>query len=253
MGLLPLGPARQAAEKIGLMPHLRRLRAAASPAAVKQGRRDDEHLMMLLAWALAADSNCVDVGASAGVVLEEFVRLAPQGRHVAFEPIPDAHAALVARFPGVEVHCAALADEPGSASFHHVRSRPAYSGLRERDYPGEVDVELITVDVHRLDDVLPEAYVPTLIKIDVEGGELGVLRGARRILGQHRPLLVFEHGKGAREHYGTSADDIFTLLVDELDMRLFDMDGGGPYDRLRFATESNGPRWNWLAAPATRT
>lgn len=245
--------AREAAAKAGVLPYWQRLRAATRPAAVRRGYRDDEHLMMLLSWTIAADANCVDVGASAGAILEQFVRLAPQGRHHAFEPIPSAHAALVERFPGVSVHRTALADKPGTASFHHVRSRPAYSGLRERDYPGEVDVELITVDVARLDDVLPQDYAPTIIKIDVEGGELGVLTGARETLLRHRPLVVFEHGRGAREHYGTSADDVYALLVDDVGMRLFDMDGGGPYSRIDFAAESNGPRWNWLAAPTSRS
>lgn len=241
--------AKEVAARTGLLPQWRRLQEARTPAAVLRGRRDDQHLMMLLAWTLSTDSNCIDVGVSKGEMLEQFVRLAPAGRHFAFEPIPEAHALLVPRFPGVSVHQLALADEAGTTTFHHVRSAPAYSGLRKRDYPADFDVQLIDVEVARLDDVLPADYVPHLIKIDVEGGELGVLRGGLRTLQEHRPCVVFEHGRGGREHYGTSADDIFDLLVDDVRLRLFDMDGNGPYSRSDFRTESDGPRWNWFATP----
>lgn len=248
--LLVRRAVKAVAARLGLLPHINHLRTARLPAAVQRNIKDDEHLGMLLAWLLTEDSNCVDVGASRGLMLQEFVRLAPLGRHVAFEPIPDAHAALAARFPGVDVRCAALADEPGTATFNHVRSHPAYSGLRRRDYPGVEDIEVITVQVARLDDVLPADLAPTLIKIDVEGGELGVLRGGLETLRRHRPVVVFEHGRGAREHYGTSADDIYALLVEDVGLRILDMDGNGPYTREEFAAESDGRRWNWVAVPA---
>lgn len=205
--------------------------------------------MMLLAWALPPDASCVDIGASRGDVLAEFVRLSPLGRHVAFEPIPAAHAALAQRFPGVDVRCTALADASGTANFQHVVSRPAYSGLRTRDYPGNEQVETIEVQVARLDDALPDGFAPTLIKVNVEGAELGVLRGGIDTLRRHRPIIVFEHGRGAREHYGTTADDVYTLLVDDIGMRIFDMDGNGPYSADAFAVQSDGPRWNWVATP----
>jgi FkbM family methyltransferase len=235
------------------LPLLHRWRASRLPADVRRNIKDDEHLGMLLAWTLRADSTCVDVGASRGLMLAEFARLAPRGRHVAFEPIPEAHAGLVERFPAVDVRCAALSDEPGTATFNHVRSRPAYSGLKTRDYPGDEKIEVITVRVERLDDALPADLVPALLKIDVEGGELGVLRGGIETLRRHRPVVVFEHGRGAREHYGTTSDDVYDLLVEDVGLRIFDMDGNGPYDRDRFAAESDGSRWNWVAVPASES
>ena len=50
----------------------------------------------------------------------------------------------------------------------------------------------LSVPVVALDDYFAESDKVTLLKIDVEGAELGVFKGAERILRQHAPLLVFE-------------------------------------------------------------
>jgi FkbM family methyltransferase len=183
-----------------------------------------------------------------GAMLDDVIRLAPEGSHYAFEPIPSLAGELQTRFPTVSVHALALSDASGRREFTFVKSRPGYSGFRERTYPGAEDLEKIQVDSARLDDVLPPGYEPALIKIDVEGAELEVLRGARKTLERHKPVVVFEHGAGAAVHYGTRPEHLFDLLVDELGLRLFDLDGGGPYDRKAFvASFESGRRWNYLA------
>ena len=50
----------------------------------------------------------------------------------------------------------------------------------------------LSVPVVALDDYFDESDKVALLKIDVEGAELGVFKGAERILRQHAPLLVFE-------------------------------------------------------------
>ena len=61
-------------------------------------------------------------------------------------------------------------------------------------------------------------------------------------------MVVFEHGRGAAGHYGTRPEHVFDLLSGELGLRLFDLDGGGPYDRDAFvASFEGGRRWNYLA------
>jgi FkbM family methyltransferase len=224
------------------------LRALLSVGSRREAR--DRHAMsVLLASTLARDAHTVDVGAHSGAVLREIVRIAPEGRHIAYEPIPELARHLTGEFPGVDVRNAALSDETGETSFIHVDSAPEYSGLRERDYHGFDTVEKheITVRTERLDDVLPEGFAPRFIKIDVEGAEMLVLRGARETIARHRPSIVFEHGIGASEHYGTRPGDVHGLLVDELGMRIFDLDGAGPYDRQQFEDVYAEPLWNFLA------
>jgi len=243
---------RRALTTVGLEPRAVALKRAFEPAHTTQDRRDHEALATIFAAALAPAANCVDVGAHAGDVLSEIVRIAPLGHHIGFEPLPQLAHELQQRLPGVCVRNVALSDEPGTASFTHVIDRPGWSGLKHRPTPdGDATrTELIEVTVERLDDALPEDYVPTLIKIDVEGAELGVLRGARATLATHRPLLVFEHGLGSADHYGTAPEDVHDLLAEELGYRVFDLQGGGPYGRATFVeTFHTAARVNFLARP----
>lgn len=235
---------RLAASKVG--PPLLAVRRTLKPE-LRRDRRDTEHLRLLLAFTLAPDSNCIDVGSHRGEALREMLRAAPDGRHIAYEPLPDLHAQLASDFPGVDVRGAALSNRTGEASFTHVRSRPGYSGFRERLYPGPEETETITVAVDTLDGSLPAAYRPELIKIDVEGAEQQVLEGAMRTITTHRPTIVFEHGTAAKE-YGTRPETIFELLCDQAALRIFDLDGNGPYSREAFTeTCERGRHWNFVA------
>jgi hypothetical protein len=122
---------------------------------------------------------------------------------------------------------------------------PQYSGLRERTYPRAVDRELITVATERLDDHLPEGCAPAFIKIDVEGAECLVIEGALRTLAAHRPTVVVEHGPGGSDHYGSTPAQLHRLLCDGAGLRIFDLDGEGPYslDRLGFRARSLPAAW----------
>jgi FkbM family methyltransferase len=214
---------------------------------LRRDRRDTEHLRLLLSFVLDEDSNCVDVGAHLGDALAQMRRVAPRGKHIAFEPLPAFAARLADDFPEVDVRAVALSDREGEASFTHVRTRPGYSGFRERAYPAAEETETISVPVATLDGSLPDGYVPALIKIDVEGAEQQVLEGALATLSTFRPTLVFEHGTAARE-YGTKSEAIFELLADGAGLRVFDLDGGGPYSRAEFAAVcEDGKRWNFVA------
>jgi FkbM family methyltransferase len=69
-----------------------------------------------------------------------------------------------------------------------------------------------------LDDLLGPAEPRrlTLIKIDVEGAEMAVLRGARRRLARQRPVLLIEFNPTvAQRFFGSTVDDLYDLL-DEL-------------------------------------
>jgi hypothetical protein len=109
-------------------------------------------------------------------------------------------------------------------------------------------VNSIEVKLERLDDALPDGYVPALIKIDVEGAELQVMQGAAETLARHRPFVVFEHGVGGADLYDTGPGQVFDLLI-EARLRIFDLEGEGPYDRTRFEETFTEPIWNFLAAP----
>jgi Methyltransferase FkbM domain len=89
--------------------------------------------------------------------------------------------------------------------------------------------------------------VPAFIKVDVEGAELQVFRGAADTLARHKPTVFFEHGEGAADRYGTSSAQIHDLLVGEAGLRIFDERGHGPYSRDQFEAVFTEPVWNFVA------
>ena len=93
---------------------------------------------------------------------------------------------------------------------------PGFSGLKRREMAAGEEVREITVETARLDDVLPDGFAPSLLKIDVEGAELLVLRGAAEAVARHRPMVIFEHGVGGFERYGDTPGDLHDLLVKRL-------------------------------------
>lgn len=208
------------------------------PELWERNVRDERHLVAAMAACIREDANCVEVGAYRGHVIEHMARLAPEGRHIAFEPIPWCAAALEGRWANVEVRSAVV----------DAKSRTIELG--DGDAP-------VAVAVVSLDDALAGRRVDFL-RIDVEDTELRVLQGAAETLQRCRPILVFEHSReydavsedlGARESARNQA--IFELLVDRLRYRIFDLDGAGPLDREEFRSGyATMRRFNFLAVPA---
>ncbi len=109
----------------------------------------------------------------------------------------------------------------------------------------------IDVPLERLDDIIGVA--PSFIKIDVEGGEEAVLRGAQATLERYQPLVAIEHGTPAAEVFGTTPEVIYELLTDP-GLRVFDMDGHGPFSRDEFVEVVRvGERFNFIACPGAAT
>lgn len=131
---------------------------------------------------------------------------------MAFEPTPANCAFLRERFPQVDVREAAVSDAPGQAEFTMIPERPARSGLREVPYPDGVTVEKTTVRVESLDAAISDDLPVKLIKIDVEGGELDVIRGARGLIDRCSPVLIFELHSWAAERFEAAPTDYHDLL-----------------------------------------
>ena len=235
--------------KLGIDDQLRGIRATLYPVYRRQ-RSDTQNLRLLLQSTLTAYSNCVDIGAYRGRVLTELLRVAPYGRHIAYEPLPHIHKYLVNHFPSVEVRQAAVSNEEGERTFTYVKNIPARSGFRERVFTEKKQIEMLTVRTETLDHNLPAGYVPALIKIDVEGAERQVIEGALETISRYKPIIIFEHGKGGAPHYDTQPLHIYKLLHDEAGLNIFDTDGTGPYSlgQLAEAFEKD-EHWDYVARP----
>ncbi|RYZ00236.1 MAG: FkbM family methyltransferase [Chitinophagaceae bacterium] len=187
------------------------------PFAVTQNQRYDRQTEAVIRKLCRPDSNCIDVGTHRGEILDLMLRVAPAGTHFGFEPLPHFYGALREKYKGlknVQVYPYALCAEEGTASFNWVVSNPAYSGLRKRRYDRPVEEDTrIEVRTRRLDDlVLPGNLPVRLIKIDVEGGEMDVLRGAEGLLRRDHPVIIFEFGIGGSDIYGTTPEVLLSFL-----------------------------------------
>lgn len=174
---------------------------------------------------LHADSVCVDVGCHCGSILAIMKQYAPNGQFFAFEPIPHLYAGLVRKFADGNTHLyeLALSNTKETATFKHVVSNPGYSGLRERLYDRpEEKIEQLMVQTDRLDDVLRRMGSPPVdfIKIDVEGAEHLVMKGAERCIQTHRPIIVFEFGERSNGCYGVSPGGVFDYITNRLALRV---------------------------------
>lgn len=166
------------------------------------------------------DAVLVDIGCHKGEVLDWAVEFAPHAKHIGFEPIPEMAKALQEKYANHAIHNMALSDHKGTTQFHHVTTNPAYSGINKREYTKEENINLIEVEVNALDNVLDENQHVSLIKIDVEGGELNVLKGAKNTIQREKPVIVFEHGLGASEFYDSTPEKMWEVLHNELGMKI---------------------------------
>jgi len=204
---------------------------------------------------LRRNSNCVDVGCHKGDILKVMLRTAPDGTHYAFEPIPSLFETLRAEFPSVHVLNIALSNTESVTSFEHVISNPGYSGLKGRRYDreGEVVVQ-ITVKTAPLDRILPANFQLDFLKVDVEGAELQVFEGAMQTISRNRPVVVFEHGLGASDYYGTTPGSVYDLLTERcgLSISLMEkwLDGERALTREEFVRQFNtGENYYFMGHP----
>lgn len=135
----------------------------------------------------------LDVGANVGTyALWAAARVGPEGRVVAVEPHPGNFALLKKNaeengFVWLTPVQAAASDAPGRARLYIHPRAINFSLVRKTEQ--HVDVEVLTVD--GLAERLGLSRV-SLIKVDVEGSEPAVLKGARLVLERHKPFVALE-------------------------------------------------------------
>jgi FkbM family methyltransferase len=175
---------------------------------------------MVMKRVLTPTSVCIDVGCCEGYILRLLMKYAPKGTFLAFEPIPQLYEQLLRDFifDNVRIYNIAMSDSTGTSPFNYVITNPNYSGLKKRRYdrPHEEAIQ-IEVKTDLLDNILARERVEKVhfIKIDVEGAEYLVMRGAERCIKADKPTIVFEHGIGGTDYYGHKPEDVFHFLCDK--------------------------------------
>lgn len=165
----------------------------------------------------------VDIGANTG---EFVVALAPRARQIlCFEPQADVLEVLkdnvaINGFTNVIVFPFGLSDRDEIATLYSSSDRVKFGGLNEglhtRYQSGERDTASGASRFRPLDAVLVESGIKHIdwLKIDVEGAELSVLRGARETLTRSRPRILIELNDDMCRLAGYTAHDIHQFLGD---------------------------------------
>lgn len=193
---------------------------------VTKNLKYDRLTRIILKRHVSANTNCVDIGCHKGEILDLMLKYSPSGRHYAFEPVPYLFEGLKKKYTNkASVFPYALSDASGTTTFQLVKNAPAYSGIKKRKYDiADPIIEEIQVTLKTLDEVIPETEKIHLVKIDVEGAEMGVLKGAIKLLNRDKPLIIFECGKGATEFYGTTPAQVFDFLSGEIGLNIFTLE-----------------------------
>lgn len=195
---------------------------SATPALVRNGYHDVS-FASFLSRELHAGDTVVDVGANIGLIaLHAACIVTAAGRVLAFEPNPECFALLsdsfylnrmqgraMARLDLIE---AAVGDEPGMVELHAPTRHRGRASLDPVNVP-EDDRSIFTVERVVLDPILDDIPEIRLVKIDVEGAELEVLRGLRRTIDERRVRLL---DLELHEHLAGSTWDELMALLHEL-------------------------------------
>lgn len=187
----------------------------------------------------------LDVGANYGQYAVLFAALVgPRGKVVSFEPEPAARDVLERNIAingfrnRVTVEPLAVFDSAGTHEFF-TRPDDSMSSLERAGFgtnSDAADIVQLTVQTVTLDDYLASKRLsePDWLKIDAEGAEVNVLRGASRVLNS-RTKIVCELHPYAWESFGTTYDDL-TALVRHAgrELRLLDPSAGASTDGLQY-------------------
>ncbi len=140
---------------------------------------------------------CIDVGAHKGYFSLLFAKLMnDKGKVLSFEPLPEncfwfRQSTQVNNYKCIKLYPYALSDGEGTATFY--LGNTSGRGSLFSDHNASITQKPLTVKKRKLDNVLKDEGIDNvdILKIDVEGAELLVLKGAANILKKSKNVKIF--------------------------------------------------------------
>jgi FkbM family methyltransferase len=162
----------------------------------------------------------LDMGGNIGQTAMMMAKTAgEQCKVYSFEPFPDTYSKFVANLklnPSLEkrvviTHCA-LGDTPSMLQMY--KDCESNSGSNRIVTSKAVEKEMVQVPVSTIDIFAKENNLTKIdfIKIDVEGFEMNVLKGAAITLQSLKPQLFIELNDGSLKEQGSSAEELLSFL-----------------------------------------
>jgi FkbM family methyltransferase len=184
--------------------------------AIAENLAYEPHLTRAIAESLKPGDSFVDVGANIGwFSLLAAARVGPTGRVLSIEAEPSNIELLVRSshangFANVVAMSVAASDRAGAVLLQRLGgSNAAIFTSAESAAPGDRWVSAVSLD--QLSSLVPGLDV---MKIDVEGAELLVLRGAQDLIRRYQPEIFLEYSPGMLARFPDSGSDEMQVWLD---------------------------------------
>ncbi len=201
-------------------------RAHVERGIIREGLYDAHVLQFMVSYARPG-TIVIDVGANIGAYAIPFAVACPDVGVHAFEPHPMA----VSRFKknlalnrtgNIRLHEIGIGASTGTCTLYgcDIRDIGSSSFLEP---PGGMAREKLSVPVTTLDECFDDSVNVSVIKIDVQGFEQEVLRGARNLVSRDRPCILLEHEDsnfGDREQ-AQASKNVLRAFFDEAGYAVF--------------------------------
>jgi FkbM family methyltransferase len=186
-------------------------------------RHSAAEILLMASWCRDMEAPVIfDVGANNGFVSTQVAQLlrdqSPQ--IYAFEPVPSTFSQMVQSIELLSLGqfitplCCALSDSTGFCTIAYNPRESLFAQVRSDDQNLRAGTQLAVAPTMTIDSVMTTIRKkPSLIKVDVEGFELQVLKGAVALLsGDNPPAICFEWNPITMGELGTSPNELLRLL-----------------------------------------
>jgi FkbM family methyltransferase len=168
-----------------------------------------------------ATRDVIDVGANIGLYTVMFAKHLSRTKVLAIEPTRNAIRRLRRNIEmngvgdNVEVFEGVASDRNGLVEIKTIRGKEEYSSLGEMNHPSIANEEWVleAVQSATLDDLVEDkAFDPGFLKVDVEGVENLVFKGAENVLKDKRPIILSELSDFLLRKNGSSAEEVIDRI-----------------------------------------
>ena len=211
-------------------------------------------ILLMAQWCRQVQKPVVfDVGANNGFIATQLAQLLRENspRIFAFEPVPSTFSSLSKSVRALRLQqlvfpiCCAISDKAGASAIAYNPRESLFAQVGNDKWNTRVGSDLAYCATLRLDDIVNCLGVtPTLLKIDVEGSELRVLRGAGSLLDSpEAPAICLEWNPVTMKERGSSLTELVALLGPRTCYYIDDFEG----QRIPFGEEiENVANINWV-------
>lgn len=181
---------------------------------------------------LSQDAIIFDVGANFGVMSLQFAKLVPWGKVYSFEPTfyafsklrknLELNPELAKRIVAIQSFVSSsTSEEPGIEAYASWKVGGTVKGVKHQVHGG-IAKSTDGIGAVSLDDFCEQNEIKRLdfIKIDTDGHELEVLKGAKKVISKFNPVIIFEVGIYVMEERNIDFSD-YLEFFNSLDYSLF--------------------------------